>query len=188
VGYVLYVAAAALVIVGLVTVIRDDGSDTTDVNAAATATLPSPTTRAVAAVTTTAPAADDAPAVNSAPVIIAPEGVTVGHAGVTPVGGLSIVDVEARANDDKIGLILYAAAGTIHIGRTTGLEVYEDNPGAWIPVIGRLSAVNAALKTVGYESRSSSTRQQLLLIVSDFGGSARQQTRLAQKAVTVLVS
>ncbi|HZN13627.1 MAG TPA: hypothetical protein VFB78_05115 [Acidimicrobiales bacterium] len=188
-GYLLYGFAAVLVVVGVLAVTSGRGG-TKQVRATDPAvsrpirTVPVDTTDTTAAPKTI----DPDPNVNSAPVITAPASVNVLAEGFTQVPGMSIDDLEAHANGDVIGVILYAPNGTIRLGRTVGLQVFQPNPGPWIPFTGRLDAINAALAQVGYQPKASSSGQTIQILTSDFGGPSKQKVQSARKTIGVRVT
>jgi hypothetical protein len=187
-GYALYGFAVALLLVGLLAVAGGRvGRNQVRAGTDAASRVPVNTlTPAIAG--TTVPAPVDPDPNNNAPVITAPANFTVLAAGVSQIQALSVDDLEAHASGDVIGVILYAPMGRIHLRRVTGLQVFQANPGVWIPIIGRLDAINAALAQVGYEPTSPASRATLQIAVSDFGGRARRDIRTATKTVEVRVT
>lgn len=112
----------------------------------------------------------------------------MGRTGISPVAGVSVTDAEAIAHGDAVGVLVYSPTGILRLQRTSGVQVLYDNPGEWIPIIGRLAAVNAALATLGYEPRSPGTQQRIRITACDFGGSLKQPVGTSEKQVTVRVS
>ncbi len=169
-GRVFYVIAAATVVIGTAVVIRDGSTPS---RAASPASETSPTAVATTATAVTLPVIPSSvPEGNTAPAITVPAVVTVSRSGATPVNGLTVADAEAREGD-VFGVLLFSDQGSLTVGTTTGLQLYAPNGGRWLPFVGSISAVRAALATLRFTPDAGTRSPSLTILANDLGHQRR---------------
>lgn len=122
---------------------------------------------------------------NTAPVISAPDSVTVARHSDTPVPGISVDDVESRRFGDRIGVLLYAPRGYLTFRHTDGVEFRQPNGSAWLPIIGTVDALNRVLGSLTYTARVPTGRHELDILSADFGHDGRYVEKWSRIKVPV---
>ena len=125
--------------------------------------------------------------VNTPPVIVAPDVIKIAATGKSAIPGIAIQDAEATRDTSAIGVIVYAPDGNLFFNRQEGVRLYQPNGTAWIPIIGRITAVNDALASLQYEPRTRRARP-IEILTSDFGGGDNAKALAAHRSVPLAVA
>ena len=127
-------------------------------------------------------------AVNDAPVVTAPEGVTVNEDSSVAITGISVFDVDLVQDPSlELQVTLTVANGTLTLGQTAGLTLPPGANGtAGMAFTGTLHDVNAALATLTYAPDANYHGADALQItVDDLGNSGKSAPIVVAQSVSI---
>ena len=181
-GQVFYALAALLVIVGFVINVGPGHRRRSRVASSG----PVPATVGTAVI----PTSPDGPptsvrAFNTPPAIAAPATIRLPASGTSPVPGLDISDAEARPGD-SFGVLVYSGQGTLTFGVVDRLRFYAPNGGRWVPFVGAIDAVDAALRSLRFTPDGRHANPSLTIVASDLGHQGRFEPRSNTRTIVIV--